>query len=116
MKRLEDEDLDDESYTDVKRRLKELADLKRGYEHELTLESNIHEEWKKAQEQLKNFHRKCEEYREKIDDPDCEPDYEFKREAIDFFGIVIRVRQGRDEGRMEAESNPPSLVSNASYT
>jgi len=116
MKRLEDEDLDDESYTDVKRRLKELADLKRGYEHELTLESNIHEEWKKAQEQLKNFHRKCEAYREKINDPHYEPDYEFKREAIDFFGIVIRVRQGRSEDRMEAESNPPSIVSNSSCT
>jgi DNA invertase Pin-like site-specific DNA recombinase len=116
MKRLEDEELDDESYTDVKRRLKELADLKRGYEHELTLESNIHEEWKKAQKQLNNFHRKCEEYREKINDPDYEPDYGFKREAIEFFGIIVRVRKGRNDDRMEAESNPPSIVSNGNCT
>ena len=116
MQRLEDEDLDDESYADVKRRLKELADLKRGYEHELTLENNIHEEWKKIQEQLKNFHRKCGEYRDKIDDHNYEPDYEFKREAIEFFGIVVRVRKGRNEDRMEAESNPPSIVSNGSCT
>lgn len=103
MQRLEDEDLDGESYTDVKRRLKELADLKRGYEHELTMEGNIHGEWKKEQDQLKNFHRKCEEYREKINDPDYEPDYAFKRQAIEFFGIIIRVWRKRDGHRMEAE-------------
>jgi DNA invertase Pin-like site-specific DNA recombinase len=116
MQRLEDEDLDDESYTDIKRRLKELADLKRGYEHELTVERNIHEEWKKEQDQLKNFHRKCDEYREKLDDPNYEPDYQFKREAIEFFGIVVRVWKKQDGHRMEAESNPPSFVSNDSYT
>lgn len=116
MRRLEDEDLDDESYADVKRRLKELADLKRGYEHELTVESNIHEEWRKEQEQLKNFHLKCDEYRSKIDDYNYEPDYEFKREAIEFFGIVVRVIKGKDEKRLSAEATPPSFVSNDSYT
>lgn len=116
MKRLEDEDLDDETYTDVKRRLKELADLKRGYEHELTVESNIHDEWKKAQEQLNNFHRKCAEYREKIDDPTCEPDYGFKREAIEFFGIIVRVWRKRDGHRMIVESNMPFIVSKGSCT
>ncbi len=110
--RLEDEDMDDDTYADVKLRLQKLAELKRGYEHELAIESNIHEEWEKEQDQLNNFHRKCEEYREKIDDPDYEPDYDFKREAVEFFGIIVRVRKGRDGGRMEAESNPPTLVSN----
>jgi DNA invertase Pin-like site-specific DNA recombinase len=114
--RLEDEDMDDDTYADVKLRLKNLAEMKRGYEHELTLESNIHEEWEKEQEQLKNFHRKCDEYRKKIDDSTCEPDYEFKREAIEFFGVIVRVRHERDGKRMEAESNPPSIVSNGSYT
>ena len=90
--------------------------MKRGYEHELTLESNIHEEWKKAQEHLKNFHRKCDEYREIIDDLNYEPDYKFKREAIEFFGIVVRVWRKQDGHRMEAESNPPSIVSNGSST
>src|SRR5260370_42328396 len=84
--RLEDEDMDDDTYADVKLRLQKLAEMKRGYENALTVEGNIHEGWKKEQEQLNNFHRKCDEYRKKIDDHNYEPDYEFKREAIEFFG------------------------------
>ncbi len=114
--KLEDEDMDDDTYADVKLRLKNLAEMKRGYEQALRVESNIHEEWKKEQEQLRNFHRKCDEYREKIDDPNYEPDYEFKREAIEFFSIVVRVWRKRDGHRMEAASNPSSIVSNGSCT
>ena len=81
--RLEDEDLDDESYADIKLRLKELADTKRGYEKELATEINVHAEWMKAQEQLKHFHKRCQEMRDKLDDPSYQPDYGFKREAIE---------------------------------
>ena len=116
MQRLEDEDLDDESYADIKRRLKELADLKRGYEHELTIERNVHDEWKKEQSQLKNFHRKCDEFCKKLTDPDYKADYQFRREAIEFFGIIVRVIREKDGERLSAEATPPSFVSNGSYT
>ena len=114
--RLEDEDMDDDTYADVKLRLQKLADLKRGYERELSVENDMHEQWKKEQEQLNNFHRKCEEYREKIDDSNYEPDYDFKREAIEFFGIIVRVRREKDGDRTIVESTPPSIVSNDSCT
>jgi site-specific DNA recombinase len=110
--RLEDEDLDDESYEDIKLRLKELADQKRGYESELRIEVDIHEQWKKAQEQLNNFHKRCREMRERIDDPNYEPDYEFKRDAIRFFGIIVWVWKASHNPRFVIESNPPSIVSN----
>ncbi len=114
--KLEDEDLDDDTYADVKLRLQKLAELKRGYEHELTVETNVHDRWKKEQEQLRNFHRKCDEYRNKLNDCNYEPDYAFKREAIEFFGIIVRVQKKRDGNRLVIESNPPSIVSNDSYT
>ncbi len=85
--RLEDEDLDDDTYADVKRRLKELVDLKRGYENELNTEVNIHDEWMKVQEKLKHFHKRCQEMRERLDDPDYEPDYTFQREAVEFSAL-----------------------------
>jgi DNA invertase Pin-like site-specific DNA recombinase len=111
--RLEDEDLDDETYADIKLRLKGLAEKKRGFESELEIEINIHEEWSKAQDQLKNFHQKCDEYRKKMDDPSYKPDYDFKREAIEFFGIIVRIRKEKDGDRIVVESNPPSIVSNS---
>jgi hypothetical protein len=85
--------------------------MKRGYENELKIEINIHEEWKKTQEQLNNFYKRCQEMRELIDDPSYEPDYEFKREAIKFFGIVVWVWKSDHHPRFEVESNPPSIVS-----
>jgi DNA invertase Pin-like site-specific DNA recombinase len=111
--RLEDEELDDDTYTDIKRRLKELSDLKRGYESEQKIEIDIHEEWKKTQEQLSNFYKRCQEMRERIDDPDYEPDYEFKREAIKFFGIMVWVWRTNHQPRFVVELNPPSIVSSA---
>ena len=112
-KRLEDEDFedDDETYLDIKRRLKELTDAKRGYENELSKEINIHEEWRKTQEQLKNFHKRCEEIRKKLGDPSYEPDYQFKREVIEFFGIVARVKKGDKEPEINIELHTPSIVS-----
>ncbi|QBD80467.1 recombinase family protein [Ktedonosporobacter rubrisoli] len=110
--RLEDEDLDDDTYTDIKARLKELADRKRGYEDELNAETNIHEEWKREQEKLRNFHRRCREMREQLNDPEYETDYAFKREAIEFFGITAIVWKTDHNPRIEIMCNPPSIVSN----
>ncbi len=108
--RLEDEDMDDETYAEVKLRLKELADQKRGYEKELKTETNIHDEWMKTQERLKHFHKRCREMREQLDDPEFEPDYEFKRDAIEFFGIIVRVWKTDHKPRMEAESSIVSTL------
>lgn len=109
--RLEDEDMDDDTYADIKLRLQKLADMKRGYEHELSKELDIYKEWNQVQEQLIDFRRKCDEYRGKIDDPNYVPDYEFKREAIEFFGIIARIRQEKDGDRIVIDSAPPSFVS-----
>jgi hypothetical protein len=94
--------------------LKELAYLKKGYECELNIEINVHAEWMQAQEKLKHFHKRCQEMREKLDDPNYEPDYDFKRDAIEFFGIIVRIRKAQDGQRIVVESSPPSIVSSSS--
>ncbi|MBA2288563.1 MAG: recombinase family protein [Ktedonobacteraceae bacterium] len=109
MSRLEDEDLDDETYTEIKHRLKELVDMKRGYENELSKEINVHAEWMKTQERLKHFHKRCQEMREQLDDPGYEPDYQFKREVIEFFGIVARVRKTDNELEINIEREGDSV-------
>jgi DNA invertase Pin-like site-specific DNA recombinase len=109
--RLEDEDLDDDTYNDIKLRLKTLADQKRGYEDELNKEISIHERWKSEQEKLKNFHKRCQEMREKLDDPNYEPDYDFKREAVEFFGITAVVWKPSHKPKLEIWCSPPGIVS-----
>ena len=111
--RLEDEDLDDDTYADLKIRLKNLADMKRDYEHELSIEIDIHAEWLKIQEQLNHFHKRCQEMREKLNDRNYESSYDFKRDAIEFFGIIVRVRKPQDPPRITVESSPPSIESNS---
>lgn len=110
-KRLEDEDLDDDTYSDIKRRLKEFKDQKDALEKELTVEINVHEEWRKAQEELKRFHRRCAEMREQLDDPEFQPDYKFMRDAIVYFGIVATVWKSGHKPRIDLQSKPPYIVS-----
>jgi DNA invertase Pin-like site-specific DNA recombinase len=83
--RLEDPELDDDSYADVKRRLRELKNDKDALEKEQSVQIDIHEEWKKAQQKLTNFHKRCAEMRDKLNDPEFKTDFAFKREAIEFF-------------------------------
>ena len=52
--RLEDEDLDAETYQDCKLRLKRLAEEKVGYEDELNRSKNIHEKWEELEQRLNN--------------------------------------------------------------
>jgi hypothetical protein len=111
--RLEDEDLDDDTYADLKLRLQNLAAMKREYEHELSIEIDTHAEWLKVQEQLNHFHKRCQEMREKLDDHNYEPCYDFKRDAVEFFGIIVRVRKPQDPPRITVESSPPSIESNS---
>lgn len=109
--RLEDEDLDDDTYGEIKARLKELADLKKGYESELAIEINVHEEWKKTQDQLRHFHKRCQEMRDKLDDPGYEPDNKFKREALEFFGITVWAWKANHNPRIEIHLNSPYIAS-----
>jgi hypothetical protein len=87
--------------------------MKREYEHELSIEIDIHAEWLKVQEQLNHFHKRCQEIRDKLDDLHYESGYDFKRDAIEFFGIIVRVRKPKNPPRITVESGPPSIVSNS---
>ncbi len=110
---IEDEDLDDDTYADIKRRLKELKDQKDSLEKELTIEINVHEEWMSLQEEVKKFHRRCAEMREQLDDPAFKPDYKFMRDAIIYFGIVATVWKANHKPRIDLQSNPPAIMSHS---
>ncbi len=109
--KLEDPELDDDTYADVKRRLREFKNDKDALEKELSVQINVHEEWKKAQQKLANFHKRCQEMREKLDDPQFEPDFAFKREAVEFFGIRAIVWRKNHKPHFDITCSPLDIVS-----
>ncbi len=63
------------------------------------------------QKRIATFHERCQEWREKLDDPEFIPPYEFKREACEFFGITAIVYRDGLPDRCAIETRPPSIMS-----
>jgi len=64
-----------------------------------------------AQEKEENFKQWCAQEQAKLDDPNHEADYEWKREACEKFGVKVLVwRPGSYTKRYEI-INPPEIVS-----
>ncbi len=78
---------------------------------ELADEQELQEKYKKVQKRVAEFHRRCQEWRENLDNPDFKPSYKFKRDACEFFGITATVWKNDHHPRYTLESRPPSIVS-----
>jgi len=75
--------------------LKQLAD-----------EQAFQDKYTKLQERIAQFHQQCRAWREKLDDPQFTPSFDFKREALLFFGISITVRKQGTEPRYMVYADP----------
>ena len=78
---------------------RELADQQRVQQQQENLERRIAE-----------FHQQCQEWREKLDDPQFTPDFKFNREAVIFFGITVIVWRVGTKPRYEIYTDPPEIV------
>jgi len=77
----------------------------------LASEQAMQEKYNQVEQKLRAFHKRCDEWREKLDDLEFTPSYEFKRDAIVFFGITaIAYREGH-KPRFLIERRVPSIVS-----
>jgi len=108
--RLEDEDLDPETYQDIKLRLKRYAEEKVGYEEEFKRSKSIHEKWRELERRLDELHQCCAEMREKMSHPEYIPSYEQKREACELFGIHAIIWAQDHKPRFEIKCEPPSIA------
>ena len=61
-------------------------------------------------ERIVEFHQRCREWREKADDPEFTPSYDFKRDACEFFGITAIVRKSDQNPRYEITDGPPHIM------
>src|SRR5712692_1280848 len=74
-------------------------------------EEEVQAKYDKVQRKLLDFHTRCEEWREKIDDKQFIPPYQFKRDAIEFFGICAIVHRVGSQPPFQIEIDPPSIMS-----
>ncbi len=91
--------------------LKLLAQQEEDYLATQKNEEEVQATFDKAQRKLLAFHKRCEEWREKIDDPQFTPTYQFMRDAIEFFGICAMVQQVGSKPPFNIIIDPPSIVS-----
>jgi DNA invertase Pin-like site-specific DNA recombinase len=78
---------------------------------ELADEEAVQKRYQKLQQKIVEFHKRCEEWREILDDPQFTPPYQFKRDACEYFGITAIVYRNGHKPRFEIYPNPPSIVS-----
>ena len=69
------------------------------------------QKYNQLQERIAQFHQRCSEWREKLDDPEFTPDYDFMRDACEFFGITAIVYKFGHNPRFEIQARTPSLMS-----
>lgn len=81
---------------------------------ELADEQLVQQEQKKLQDRIADFHKRCAEMREKLVDPEFTPDYDFKRDAIEFFGITATVWKHGAKRRYKFSCRPENIVSSIS--
>lgn len=91
--------------------LKQLNDQANQWTEQLQKDTDEQQKWRKVQERLDKFHKRCLEIRENLDDPNYEPDYEEKRDILEFFGITVVVWPKNNEVRFQIWCNPPDVVS-----
>lgn len=89
---------------------KEKAELENQRQQVLSLD----QQYKKEDEAILTFEQKCAMWREKLDGTDEEPDYDFKREVIEFFGIKALVWRRATTHNYDITCGPPSVLFNRS--
>ncbi len=73
-------------------------------------EQTMQQKQEKLQRSIAEFHQQCQEWREKIDDPEFTPTFKFKHDAILFFGITATVWKVDHKPRHLFHTDPPEIV------
>ena len=90
--------------------LKILAKHEEDAKEQLADEQVAQRKYDQLQQRIVEFHEQCEEWREKLDDPQFTPSYQFWRNACEFFGICAILWRIGTEPRFEIRVNPPDIV------
>ncbi|TMD67238.1 MAG: hypothetical protein E6I91_07515, partial [Chloroflexi bacterium] len=62
------------------------------------------------QQRIAEFHRQCQEWREKVDDPQFTPSFQFNLDAVLFFGLSVTVWRKGTLPRYEIHTDPREIM------
>ncbi len=77
---------------------------------DLADQQRMQEKEEKLQQRIAEFHRQCQLWREKVDDPEFTPTFKFLQDAVLFFGISVTVWKAGTLPRYEIYTDPPEIV------
>lgn len=92
------------------RDLKELEQQEQEARKDLVNQQQVQQKRDNLARRITEFHKQCQEWREKLDNPQFTPDFHFYREAVIFFGIHVKIWRQGVEPRREIYTRPPTIV------
>jgi hypothetical protein len=81
---------------------------------DLADEQRVQEQHEILGRRIAEFHKQCQEWREKLDDPQFTPDFQFYQDAVLFFGINVKVWRAGIKPRREIYTAPPEIMASLS--
>jgi site-specific DNA recombinase len=110
-KEMKKKDLSEQTVAVLGKDLKELEQQERDARKELALQQQGQQKRDELARRIAEFHKQCQEWREKLDTPEFTPDFHFYQEAVIFLGIHVKVWKKYDkEPPYEFYTCPPAIV------
>ena len=103
--------MDNRTEVRLTKELSDLAEREEKCESMLAVDIDEYKKWKKIQRKLNELHQECAEMRERMRDPNYEPEYRKKREMLAFLGITVILFHKDHKPRIEIQCNPPDIMS-----
>jgi len=109
-KEMKKKDLSEQTVALLGRDLKDLEQQEKEAEKELNNQQQVQQQYEDLDRRIAEFHKQCQEWKEKLDDPEFTPDFHFNQEAVIFFGITVKVWKAGTEPPYEIRTRPPTIV------
>lgn len=81
---------------------------------DLADEQKMQQQYEQLQTRIAEFHQQCQEWKEQLYNSEFIPSFQFKLDALLFFGISVKVWRAGTEPRYEIYTAPPEIVESLS--
>lgn len=78
--------------------------------NDLADEQRMQQKQENLERRIAEFHQQCREWREKVDDSQFTPSFQFNLDAVLFFGLNVTVWKTGTKPRYEIHTDPPEIV------
>ena len=90
--------------------LTDLEEQEQEARRDLADEQRMQQKQENLERRIAEFHQQCREWREKLDDSQFTPSFQFNLDAVLFFGLSVTVWKKGTKPRYEIHTDPPEIV------